>query len=66
MPRLVRSKKETKLHPPNIVHEWVGMKTVEEIEECTRANRNTIKVHVKKLAEQHIYGRSARDAARAT
>ncbi len=42
------------------------MKTVEEIEECTRANRNTIKVHVKKLAEQHIYGRSARDAARAT
>jgi predicted HTH transcriptional regulator len=41
--------------------------TVKEIEASTRANRNTIKVHVKKLAEQHYLlqigkGRGARYA----
>ena len=30
-----------------------GEITVKEIEDSTGANRNTIKVHVKKLAEQH-------------
>jgi predicted HTH transcriptional regulator len=39
--------------------------TVKEIEDSTGANRNTIKVHVKKLAEQHYLaqvgkGRGAR------
>jgi Fic family protein len=39
--------------------------TVKEIEDTTRANRNTIKVHVKKLAEQNYLvqlgkGRGAR------
>ena len=39
--------------------------TVKEIEDATGANRNTIKVHVKKLAEQHYLiparkGRGAR------
>jgi Fic family protein len=42
-----------------------GEITVKEIEESTGANRNTIKVHVKKLAEQHYLaqvgkGRGAR------
>jgi len=39
--------------------------TVKEIEDATGANRNTIKLHVKKLAEQHYLiqagkGRGAR------
>jgi len=42
-----------------------GEITVKEIEDSTGANRNTIKVHVKKLAEQHYLaqvgkGRGAR------
>jgi Fic family protein len=42
-----------------------GEITVKEIEDTTGANRNTIKVHVKKLAEQHYLmqigkGRGAR------
>jgi Fic family protein len=42
-----------------------GEITVKEIEDATRANRNTIKVHVKKLAEQQYLaqvgkGRGAR------
>jgi Fic family protein len=42
-----------------------GEITVKEIEDSTRANRNTIKVHLKKLAEQHYLaqvgkGRGAR------
>jgi predicted HTH transcriptional regulator len=42
-----------------------GEITVKEIENSTGANRNTIKVHVKKLAEQHYVaqvgkGRGAR------
>jgi Fic family protein len=42
-----------------------GEITVKEIEDSTGANRNTIKVHVKRLAEQHYLkqagkGRGAR------
>ena len=42
-----------------------GEITIKEIEDATRANRNTIKVHMKKLAEQHYLsqvgkGRGAR------
>jgi len=42
-----------------------GEITVKEIEECTGANRNTIKVHVKRLAGDHYLtqlgkGRGAR------
>jgi len=40
--------------------------TVKEIEDTTGANRNTIKVHVKKLAEQHYLLQVGKGAAHAT
>jgi predicted ArsR family transcriptional regulator len=40
--------------------------TITEIEDSTGANRNTIKVHLKKLAEQHYLVQLGKDVVLAT
>jgi predicted HTH transcriptional regulator len=43
-----------------------GEITVKEIEESTGANRNTIKVHVKKLAKDSAWRKSVKTVGHAT
>lgn len=43
-----------------------GEITATAIEDSTGANRDTIKLHLKKLAEQHYRTQVGKDAARAT
>ena len=53
------------IHMVTVLVKTRGEITVKEIQDSTGANRNTIKVHVKRLAEQHYLvqvgkGRGAR------